>query len=263
MFGSPRSGTTLAYQVLAQAFRVTYLPRALDFASGFTHTCFRLFSHKLREGPVSLRSVRGRTPGLFGPSEAIGFWTPWVEERGPRADRWARQEAGLALAVHRLQGHLESPLLVKCVYLAQAVNLLARAFPDARFVHLERAPVPAIASLYRIRSQTAPAWWSVRPPGIDRVAGLPLLDQCIWQHFAVDAMVGEALSALGAERSRKLVYEDLCQDPGNEVDRLCRWLTPLGWKVRKDWDVPSLVPSDRVNPELEKRIRGSGEFRYA
>jgi len=169
----------------------------------------------------------------------------------------------MALAVHRLQGHLEAPFVVKCVYLVQAVGMLARSLPDARFVHLARAPVPAIASLYRVRSEHAPDWWSLPPPGSDRVSGMSLLDQCVWQHFAVDAMVREALSGLDRERSRTLVYEDLCRDPAKELDRIRLWLEPMGWKVRKNWSPPSLVQSDRVSAELDQRIRESPEFRDA
>lgn len=263
LLGGARSGTTLAYQVLTQAFRVTYLPRAVNLAPGLSHTCFRLLSRRLREAPTSLRSEQGRTPGLLGPSEAIGFWTPWVDERGPRTDGLARDERAMALAVHRLQGHLEAPLVVKCVYLVQALHLLARALPDAQFVHLARSPVPAIASLYRVRSEYAPAWWSLRPPRSERVSGLSLLDQCVWQHFAVDAMVCEALSGLDRECSRTLVYEDLCRDPGKELERIRLWLEPMGWKARKNWSPPSLVPSDRVSAELDQRIRESPEFRDA
>ena len=260
LFGSARSGTTLAYQILAHAFNVTYLPRTVNLVPGLTHTCFRIFSARLYKPPSSLRSDRGRTPSLFDPSEGIGFWTPWLDERGQRTDALARNEATLARAVHRLQGHFRTPMIVKCVYLIQVANLLARALPQARFIHLSRAPVPAIASLYRARCQTAPNWWSLRPPGTARVLDLPLLDQCVWQHFAVDSMVTEALSNLDRERSRTLVYEDLCLDPARELETMRRWLVPLGWQAREGWVPPSLTVSNSVTLELEQRIRDSPEF---
>jgi hypothetical protein len=263
LVGSARSGTTLAYQVLAQAFHTTYLPRAVNLVPGLTHACFRLFSRRLRKAPASLRSEQGRTPGLFGPSEAIGFWTPWVNEQGPRTEGSTRKKATLESAVHRLQGHLEAPLLVKCLYLVQSLEFLAGALPNARFVHVTRAPVPTIASIFRTRLKTTQAWWSVRPTGADRVSSLSLLDQCVWQHFTVDAIVRDVLSRLSHDRSRILAYEKLCRDPGNEVERLRHWLTPLGWMGREDWNPPSLVPSDRVDAELERKIRESPEFQDA
>jgi len=154
-------------------------------------------------------------------------------------------------------------MIVKCVYLIQAVDLLARALPQARFIHLSRAPVPAIASLYRVRCKTAPSWWSLRPPEAERILDLPLLDQCVWQHFAVDSMVTDALSRLERERSRKLVYENLCLDPARELETMRRWLVPVGWQAREGWVSPSLTVSDAVTPELEQRIRSSPEFRDA
>ncbi|MDT8322026.1 MAG: sulfotransferase [Xanthomonadales bacterium] len=263
LLGSARSGTTLGYQILAQAFHVTFLPRAVNLAPGLTHTCFRMFSQRLREPPGNLQSNRGRTKGLLGPAEAIGFWTPWVDEQGPRVNALARDEIALANAVHRLQGHLRAPLLTKCLYLVHATDLLARAFPNARFIHLSRSPVPAIASLYTIRRGISPAWWSVRPPGAERVSSLPLLDQCVWQHFAVEALVREALAAIGPARSRILVYEQLCSNPQAEMETICQWVTPAGWQAREDWQPPALSPSEQVEPELEQRIRTSPEFRHA
>ncbi len=261
ILGTPRSGTTLTYQVLAQALRVTYLPRAVNLAPGLTHACFRLFANTLREAPASLQSNRGRTPGLFGPSEAIGFWTPWVDEKGPGSNRSAREETTLPLAVHQLQGHLKAPLLVKCIYLLRSVELLARVLPEARFIHVIRAPVPTIASLYRVQQKTAPAWWSVRPPGAERVSHLPLLDQCVWQYFAIDAMVRQSLATLDQRRSRVLVYEDLCRNPDNEVGRMRHWLASKGWEARENWLPPSLALSDKVDARLEQRIRESPEYR--
>lgn len=116
------------------------------------------------------------------------------------------------------------------------VAFLARVFPAARFVHLERHPTPAIGSALRgweagtaITQPELPDWpgppWSFTlTPQWRNLAGRPLpeivADQ--WRQ-ATETAVAD-LSSLDPRRWTSVRHADLAAEPEQTIDRVCAFL---------------------------------------
>lgn len=244
IFGAPRSGTTLALQVLAHGMRTTALPRLVDYGYGATNLVFRLFRERLRRPPPIFQSRFGATPGLLSPTEAYGFWRKWFPDdvTGAHFHEPVLTDAAaedLRMAIAEVQGHLHAPQLVKCLYLCFAITALANALPTARFLLMTRDAEAVAASLLKARRGIGPhSWWSVRPPGYQGWIDQSLIDQVIWQTAETRRCCMEQLAALPQERWRELRFEELCSSPSTSLDRIAEWLADCGHRRRDSHALP-------------------------
>src|SRR6185295_3526902 len=72
--GPPRSGTTLAYQVLAHFLPVTYFNNLTDLFPRSPLSASLLFNRWLRPNPDPFHSFYGNTAGLAEPNDAFHIW---------------------------------------------------------------------------------------------------------------------------------------------------------------------------------------------
>ncbi|HEY9036606.1 MAG TPA: sulfotransferase [Pseudomonadales bacterium] len=263
LVGAPRSGTTLAFQVLTHALQMSFLPRALDHAYGGSHLFFRLFLARLQRQPApQFVSDQGVTPGIFSPSESFGFWRQWFQ--GLSSDACLEplpdeQVKSLQRAVYSIQGHARQPLLVKCLYLSLAIPALIAAFPRARFIWVIRDPVAVAASVLRIR-QSHPEldWWSVRPPGYQQHMNEPLEDQVMWQLAETLRLLRAALHDVPLSQWQILRYEDVCAGPQQQVDMMAHWLSSTGCKPYAEQHMPErFMARSVVDDALRARLQQS------
>lgn len=218
--GPARSGTTLLFQALAHAAKVSYLPQALDYGYGASNLLFRVFGKRMARHAASFDSRYGRTSGLLGPSEAFGFWRHWFW-KGREGDHRHEvplappQAAALRTATTEIASHQGRPLLVKCLYLSLSVPALANAFPDARFIYATRDAIATAESSLHARANAGHrhAWWSTRPPGYLEMMDSPRQDQVLWQLGSIANTISRDLSSLDSRRWARVRYEDLCLDP--------------------------------------------------
>ena len=267
ILGAPRSGSTLLFQVLAHALRVTYLPRLLNYTYGATHLVLRMFAPALRRHRPLFVSRFGATPGLLSPTESFAFWRRWFW-KGHDGDHFHPELLATAAAaelretVHAIEAHRDAPLLVKCPYLALAVPPLAAALPDARFIFIARDPLDDAVSVLRGRESSASDdWWSVRPPNYLAHRAEPEADQIMWQIAETTSILRAQLDTLPHERWRLVRYEDLCARPRETVAELLAWLAPLGFESWPDHALPERFPaSSKSGDELRRRFAASPDY---
>jgi phosphoglycerate dehydrogenase-like enzyme len=150
--------------------------------------------------------------------------------RVPSYGDWLRrQDHDLAYAEHRRQlevlmrGNVDAegaPLtpVLKCPFHTWYLPAVTRAYPGARYVHLHRDPVEAIAS-------TASLCQSVRRARTDHVDLAEIGAQ--WRDRIVP--LAESLSAdradlLGGRPVLDIRFRDLTADPAGTVERVCAFL---------------------------------------
>ncbi len=105
-------------------------------------------------------------------------------------------------------------LLSKNPWFTAKIDALAEAFPDARFVKLERTPLEAIPSC---ASMVHFVWHNTgaKKPGERDVE--TLLD--LYGHY--DRHARERFAALGPERAHTVRYADFVAGPAGSVEQLC------------------------------------------
>lgn len=117
ILGSPRTGSTLLYQIIVNHFHVNY------FANDGT-------LHNTDSGPVPYASMYGKTKEAHEPSEAsavLRYW--WGEDCTPIPNVEKRMVTLLQAA---------EPVVFKNIWNVYRITEWARMFPDVQFVWIQR-----------------------------------------------------------------------------------------------------------------------------
>lgn len=268
IIGHWRTGTTFLHDLLSTD------PR---FLAPTTHQCFcpehflvsrplvRLFGFMLPDkrptddvmiGPDSTQEDEFAllASGVDSPYEAFGFPQGQSIARGffkvPAAgeDAWlaALTRFFKACIFHRKRSGKTSPqfLLLKSPTHTARLELLARRFPEARFIHLVRDPRDVFSSSKRlwtalIRTQGL----NVPPDGLDALA-----EAIVFENFeALYDRFDEAAAGLEPGRLETVKYEDLARAPLAVVERIY-WFLEIG-------------PDDRVRRDLAEKVAAVANYK--
>jgi uncharacterized protein (TIGR03032 family) len=154
--------------------------------------------------------------------------------------------------------------------LALQVGLLAEAFPDAKFIHVLRAPAPAIASGMRAWSSgkfvTHPnleQWWGEKwsfglIEGWRELIGKPLAEVVANQYITISNQIIDDLEELDPSRVARVSYEALIESPKEEILRLTEQLN-LPWQAELPEELP-LSPNTLSKPDPKKWANVNSEI---
>ncbi len=252
IIGSPRSGTTILYQILIHSFDFAYVNNLV----GNLYRCPNLgseLSHQLGLDAknISFESTHGVTRGLAGPNEFGNFWYRWFPKAPHYADeKTVSVKAGGALrrSIAAIQSFSGRPLLLKNTVNSMRIRALQHLFPKALFIVSERDPVYTAQSIYKVRAKRSKKerWWSTRPQELKELLALPLIEQCVYQVYYLTKQIETDSKLTDCDRFFWLNYERLCTDTGNELSRIEEWLKLRGIPVkRRAVPVPTLKASDK------------------
>lgn len=251
VIGAPRSGTTLASQILissgayawvnnfvARFWQAPVMGAKIAAALGLQAADFR----------SSFESDWGTTRGWLEPHEFGYFWNRYFD-LGQATHKLSASELGrvdaaaLCRAIDHLQAELGAPLVLKNnTWCTLQAAYLAQLFPRAVFVACFRE-VAFLAQSFliarRARLEDPDAWWSVRPATYDALQRLPVLEQVVGQARDIQAGLEAELAAMPPERVVRIDYAAMCRDPG----QLCR-------RVAAAADIESGDPA-RLPPPFE------------
>ena len=227
VFGLPRSGTTLAHQVLAWGLDVGYVSNVM--------ARFWLAPHA---GAILARAVLGnarddsfqsdyaKTAGGAGGHEFAYFWHRWlaIEDVEDLLDFSGENERadwpGAAAAVRRIAAATGPALVFKTNFAGQFLPAFARTFPMPLFVYLKREPLHVALSILEARRRyydDLSEWWSTHPPRYRALAGLAPLEQIAGQVAGLRTAYAEQIAKAAPELTIEVDYADLCADPAAVV----------------------------------------------
>lgn len=218
---SPRSGSTLLFETLAQAPGL--------FTTGRE-------SHALIEGMPALNAgMRGFESNRLAAADASAAVSEELRRRlfSQLRDRDGRQPLKRPLRV-----------LEKTPKNSLRVPFLAQAFPEAHFVYLYRDPRQTLSSMIeawqsgRFRTYPKlPGWeglpWSLLlVPQWRELKGRPLPEIVAAQWERTTRILLDDLEALPADRCHVVRYDEFLTDPAGQMQRLCgdlglTWDRPL------------------------------------
>lgn len=264
ILGAPRSGTTLLYQLLVEAFDVGYLANVHAEQPTDVARVEREQRPRAGRSGSDFESTHGATRQPWGPSEAGGFWYRFFDRAQHQVDHAAPEDrtvVQLRAAVRAFADACGAPVVFKNTINSLRVPALAAALPEARFVLIERDLADNARSLLvgRARRGKLADWWGARPNGAEQVEHLDPATQVVWQAREVHDVAARALAQLAPERSLHVTYDELCAAPGDLVDRIATWLVASGATVerRADAHVPAQFArrgGGQLQPELEVAI---------
>jgi len=247
ILGVPRSGTTLFYQTVVQNMQVTFFPAPMTYCYGLANGLQRLLQTLHRRPTVNYESHYGHVSGWLAPTEDANFWLQWLPSDGELGHRVSPDDVefdnyhSMIFIVASLESIAKHPLAIKSLYLDMNAGLLARLFPNARFVHVHRNPITNCQSLLlgRQRQRNPNLWWSVKIPYYHRLLREPLWRQVCEQYFYTEKILHEDLKKYASnDRVFDVQYELFCREPNKVLDELERWLSPVGFLPYSDRRIP-------------------------
>jgi hypothetical protein len=219
---TPRSGSTLLFETLAQAPDL--------FTVGDE-------SHGLIEGIRQLSpAVRGWASNVLGSEDATA---EIAEQIAANFHQHLRNREGRRPEQDAVR------LLEKTPKNSLRVGFFDAIWPDAQFVYLYRGPRPSISSMieawmsgrFRTYPQlpgwNGPPWSLLLVPGWERLNGMPLPAIAAHQWAITTNVLLSALESLDPARVKVIDYDDFVADPQREIESLAhrldlRWDKQLG-----------------------------------
>lgn len=225
--GLPRSGTTLAYELIVQAFDVAFLTRAYAYSYGLPNITARLMQRYSGMPLPRYRSTYGRIPGWRSPAENHVFWERWFRpdrKLGHYVPPGAIGESDAAAArrsIASITAIAGRRFVFKDVYLSMSPRAILELFPDAQIVLVEREFDAVCASVLRGRARhERRTWWSIRPPFYDEEAAADNVEKTAFQCVRAKQLMDREFSQVPAQKCLRVSYADICNDPQALLQRI-------------------------------------------
>ena len=249
--GVPRSGTTLTYQLITQQLSLYYFTEIMGYLYGMPNLVTRLLKPFINRPRPVFESHYGKIAGFLAPSEDANFWFRWFPRTG-KLGHYVEPSTinenhykGLKTTLASMAAISGKPLVFKNVYLSMVVGVLAQLLPHAKFIVVKRDPLLTCQSILtrRLKGPHPQEWWSVKPPQYHKIHLLPIWQQVTEQVFYVSKILERDMLRYAAGRYFEIEYENLCQNPGQVINDLAKWLKPAGYNTYPNQTFPERFQS--------------------
>jgi len=218
--GSPRSGSTLLYQVLTRRFQLCYFSNLMmKFPKSAASIAFLVKPFGGCDSPAQYESQYGETVGWRSPSQGREFWDTWLKPY-PHSilvdDVSQKNRRRIVNTILAIQRAYSMPFINKWPRNSLRMDLLAALFPRVFFVHMTRNRDAMISSICRARAaicQEGSGWFSVKPDGYQEILELEELTQVRWQIDTIGEKIADSSSRIDKARITRVTYEDLVACP--------------------------------------------------
>ena len=257
--GSPRAGTTLMAQSVAQFVECDYVD---NLAARFwlaPATGLRLSRLVFRKQKRSdFRSDFGATRG----SDIHSFHYFWMHhlhlsdakdlfsDPSTRKVDWDRIAAHLA----EMQAVSRLPLVLRGYYPLYFMAEFKRHLPTSVFIIVRRNHVEQAVSILDARKKVLrdnSDWWSMHPPNSDKLAKLPIVSQVVGQILGLERY----FDGQNAREELPVVFvsfEDLRRDPAATMNRLVDDIRKkTGFEVKLTGRLPEINEERRHHPSAK------------
>lgn len=235
IIGAPRTGSTIVYQALTNLYDVLYIDNLVckfcrNLFFGF-RLDYKIFKDKPHDNYEADHGNTGRY-GLHAPSECGGFWYRWL----PRDHHFIGNDEitdAMVVQIRReiaaVINYFDKPLVFKNLNAGQRIRLLARCFPEARFVFITRDPLYTAQSILGAKRRIGIAddcFWSVMPKNVDRLKKLDPYAQIANQVYSIEKQIYQDRSMIRPGHFFQLNYNEL------SIDEIMRLGQSLGFSRR-------------------------------
>ncbi len=232
ILGSPRTGSTLIYQLMIDFFDFFYFTNLANnhFAE---HPLLAIPLENSLQQPNLNRyeSEYGKTKGLLGASEASYIFKNWFGGEHP-TETYSRtilseKMPHFMATIASIYGLSESPILVKNAWHCFRIQFLAETFPNAHFIWIRRdiglSALSDLESRYR-QGDPSTVWNSATTANYLEIQQRPYWEQVVEQQYEYNRIIGRDLSTYAQDRFLTMWYEDLCDTTANIMETLSNYL---------------------------------------
>lgn len=214
IISTPRSGSTITYQLLNRATKSLYLSNlwnllyALPFIGG-------KYTKEISENK-DFKSDKGLVSGLSGESEGMKFWNYWMgQDLVERENIVPEKRLKYLKSVFSTLLTKDRPMISGYLGHAFSVDFLRKNFPGCIFVYLKRDKISNIYSMIRTynefeKNRNNFNWMSLKPIGWEDKIEEEVIDKVFWQYKSIKQKIESEISE---EDTIIVDYEDICNNP--------------------------------------------------
>lgn len=257
ILGLPRSGTTLLYQVMVEAFHFAYFPNISNRFYMCPITAARVGLRVCSEYRSTFESDYGFENGCLAPSESGNIWNRWFPQE--RRDGFNYTPAGYLKpndrsSIYQIIANFEhlfnAPFMTKNGKSCVRIPALLEIFPNALFIQIRREPVDtALSILLRLRKYRL-QWWSVMPREVNSFRNDAEIERVCKQVHFISQNLRQDIQEFSLHDLHSIEYESLCRNPTFEIEKIHQFLNSKSCPVnnRKSFQQRSFrISSPRVD----------------
>ncbi len=248
LLAPPRSGSTLTYQLLVNAFENTHLTNIQNLLYATPRTGMWLSSLKCGNQSAAYTSKQGFVNGLCGEAEGLKFWSYWT---GIGIDQsqsgFKPRKAERIKRILSKQNTSEKALITGYLGHVFAIEALANLFPEALFVYLKR---DLLSNAYSIFNVAPKNWFSVKTDSYYKGKTQDRYHQIAVQLLDVHQLVINKLP----ENAVSIEYKEVCHNPGSVVDDILKAskVHDVALNRKKNKELPEAFTQKIVHPNQDK-----------
>jgi len=258
ILGSPRTGSTLIYQIMINYFDLFWFSNFVnDYFAEFPVIGVALALCLNSGSPVNYKSEYGKTEGYFGPSEGSMIFKNWFGGEHPSQTHSCKVLPGKVMhlistmkSIYRITGQ---PILAKNAWNCFRIQELSRLFPNIHFIWIRRdISLSALSDLKaRYRRGGPTVWNSATTANYLEIQKRPYWEQVVEQQYEYNESIARDLDRFSQGQYVELWYEDVCEETGRELVKLSQYFASKSLPIIKvDMPIPSFSRSSVVD-ELE------------
>lgn len=256
IIGAPRTGSTILYQALTNAYQFAYIDNTA--CTWHSNLRFGLWLSRKKYGDDphnNFKAEHGNTRKFGGhaPSECGQFWYRWLPRDRHFIDHHEvtpKMVAEMRTEVLGASAYLKQPFLFKNLNAGQRLRLIHKAFPEAKIIFIRRDPRFVVRSILKAREKTGikpGGWWSIMPPNVNDLLSLPEYESGAAQVYFVEKQIQQDLELFPDNQVWQLHNQELSE---NLMDELAGWMSV---ERRKDGELPAFMKDDvSTIPPTEK-----------
>lgn len=250
IIGTPRSGSTLAYQVLTEAFENNHLTNFTNLFYATPILGFKIQKILCQQYKNKYHSNHGFVSGFCGESEGLKFWDYWCNQG--LEENNSQDKIQLKKLHNRLKKIDEKPFITGYVGLSFSMDFMRNEFNDILFVYIERDMLSTCYSFYKFYNESS-----------DLMSLVP--KSCIGKKYDNKyGMVFDQIKQIQACINRKysddcisISYEELCENPNKIINKIQDKATNMGIKLK----IKNKIPSFKANI-VSKNLNNDTEIIY-
>ena len=218
IIGSPRSGSTIIFQLITKYFDFTYINNFVDLAREVPFTGFlinkRFFGSKKHS---SFKSNFGKTKegGLLAPNEGL-FWYKWL----PKDKHYVlpgeineMDKQSFKDCINAIMNLYKKPIVIKNLSFSVRLELIKEIFPNARLVYVKRDIIDIVQSIIKAKidvfGELNNKWWSIKPKNYKSLLNLDPVEQIVKQVYYIEKQIYFDLKGFRKADILEIEYGDL------------------------------------------------------
>lgn len=236
VFGLPRSGTTLAAQLLTYCLDIGYINNVIARFWKAPLQGIRLSKILLKDQrQTSFDSNYGVTSHLTDSHEFGYFWSRWLGDGLHLKEYHQVQWKELRHSLQQISLTFNRPVLYKNALVGMHLKGMSEICGDSLFILVERDPVDNGISILKGRDERfgdRNHWWSLRPPNYEQWLNLSYYEQIALQVITITRLQHEDIKKNGIQPVL-VRYSELCDSPEKILIIIEEKIKNFGYPVKR------------------------------